>query len=215
MSHSLEPDKIEGKFAFFIKKEKKQKMKLKDKIALSILALLFIGVQNSSVNHLKMASNQFQQKNVTLYQPETLPSSSAFVKSNPNELLVSYLTQTIVDYKDIDNSLEILKANKKDIPSYLFTSTLAKIRGDNISLYTKKNRELRQEYSTTRSFGFAKVFVSETIPQKNFQKFQESNKIYVENFDKLEAKINTYFPKNKDSKPKETKANKNNKTKGM
>ena len=194
MNFNLQEEHSEHKFSFFKKNTiKKNGLKFKDNLMIGIFFLFVISTGNSSLDRYHTLSKSFQQRVVNAYTPIT-PTSKEFLSKNSPELLVGYLAKKDVTYEDLDNSIEIVKANKKDLPSYVISHTLNKLKSDNLNLYRQYSKQVRDEYFYIMSVGVPRFMISGQVKIDNRDKLNSVTTLYNDNFEKIEAKINVILP---------------------
>lgn len=194
MNFNLEKEHSEHKFSFFKKNMiKKNGLKFKDNLMIGIFFLFVISMGNSSLDRYHTLSKSFQQRVVNSYTLIT-PTSKEFVSKNSLELLVGYLANKDVTYEDLDKSIETVKANKKDLPSYVIGHTLKKLKSDNLNLYSQYSKQVRDEYFYMMSVGVPRFMISEKLRLDNRDKLNSVTTVYNDNFEKIEAKINVLLP---------------------
>ena len=194
MNFNLEKEHLEQKFSFFKKNTiKKNGLKFKDNLMIGIFFLFVISMGNSSFDRYHTLSKSFQQRVVNSYTPIT-PTSKEFVSKNSLELIVGYLAKKDVTYEDLDNSIEIVKANKKDLPSYVISHALNKLKSDNLNLYRQYSKQVRDEYFYMMSVGAPRFIISGQVRLDNRDKLNSVISLYSDNFEKIEAKINVLLP---------------------
>ena len=194
MNFDLEKEHLEQKFSFFKKNTIKKKiLTFKDNLMIGIFFLFVISTGNSSLDRYNTLSKSFQQRVVHAYTP-IAPISKEFLNKDSPELLIVYLAKKDVTYEDLDNSIEIVKANKKDLPSYVISHTLKKLKSDNLSLYSQYSKQVRDEYFYMMSVGVPRFMISGQVRVDNREKLNSVIAVYSDNFEKIEAKINVLLP---------------------
>lgn len=196
MNFDSEKAKLEQKFSFF-KKEitaRKNGLKFKDNLMIGIFFLFVVSTGNSSIDRYHTLSQSFQEKVVQAYTPLTPAVSKDFISKDSPEFLVSYLAKQDVTYEDLDKSIETIKANQKDVPSYILTHTITKLKSDNLNLYRQYSKKVRDEYFYMMSVGVPRFLINEQLRIENKDKLNAYMNTYNENFEKIEAKINVLLP---------------------
>jgi hypothetical protein len=186
---------LEHKFSFFKRNKKtdRKRLKFKDNLMIGIFFLFVISTGNSSIDRYHTLSKTFQQRVVQSYTP-IAPTSKQFVSKDSPEMLVGYLAKQDVGYEDLDKSIEIVKANQKDLPSYIVTHTISKLKSDNLNLYRQYSKQVRDEYFYMMSVGVPRFMISEQLRIENKVKLDAVMTAYNDNFEKMEAKINVLLP---------------------
>lgn len=187
---------LDRKFSFFKKDDFKDEIKLSKKTKLKIQAIILLSfavfIQFISITQYEKNSVSFQQKTftVTSVKEPLIASSGKLSKMELEIFLLENLNKKLLSYEDIENLAKTVKINKKEIPTYVYSHILEKLKNSNKDIYINKMNLLMMEFSIrVENPGLIKMLIAPQHKEKNIAAYNKLKYSIEEKYKLMEQKI--------------------------
>ena len=185
---------LDRKFSFFKKDNYDDLIKevriTRLKIAFFMSFVMLI--QIISVDQYDKNSVSFQQKSISMSSAADLESSSSVSKLSKVELegfLLENLNKKSLSYEDMDSLIKTAKTNKKEIPGYVYSHIVEKLKTNNEDTYKNEIKQLNYSISKIEKSSWMNRLVNPEHKEKNITAYNKSKQLIQEKYKLTEQKI--------------------------
>lgn len=184
---------LDRKFSFFKKDDCEAVIKQvrSTKLKIAIFMSFFMFVQFISITQYDKDSVSFQQKSVAMSsaQDSVTAPAAKLSKVDLEVFLLENLNKKSLSYEDMDLLIKKTKINKKEIPNYVYSHIVEKLKSNNEDLYKSEMKLLNESLSKIESASLINMLVTPEHKQKNQVAYNQSKKLLAKKYELTEQKI--------------------------
>lgn len=181
------------KFSFFKKDDYEDIMKNVKyvKLRIAIFASLVVLFQFVSITQYDKDSVSFQKKSLAVLPVSEAATASLnkLSKTDLESFLLENLNKKSLSYKDMDELIKTAKSNKKEIPVYVYSHIVEKLKSNNEDIYKSETRLLTQSIEKINRTSLVKSLVNSEHHKKNIDAYNKLKYSISKKYELTEQKI--------------------------